>query len=617
MMKRLGINSATLGLMLVAVALLNILAALVYVRFDATGDDVFTLSEGSRKLLEKVSKGEDDIEVKFYFSKSLRAVPVPFKTHAVRVEELLSEYAQRSGGRIRLESYDPRPDTEEEEWARKYGVAGLQLPGGEQLYFGAVFLRGKKEIAVPYFDPRKEEFLEYEISQALARVLRRTDAKVGVMSALPLMGNPFGGEPPWAFVSELQRNFEVVPVQPTANTIDANLGVLLVVHPKSLPDSALYAIDQFVLRGGQVVAFVDPMSRTELGAAMQTRAAFEQGFQPTSDLGKLFQAWEIEYSSMTIVGDGKLATSVGIPGMGSNVLYPPFLSLQGDSFSQDSVITKDLKQMLYAEGGWIEKKKDGRFTFEPLLQSSSSSGSLFAMGGQMDPSAFIRQFKSDEKVRTLAALVRGKFRSAFAEGAPKDANAGQPHLAEAAEERNVLVVADVDLLADANSVRRFEFAGRVMSNPINDNVNFVVNAVELLAGGGELASIRSRGRLARPFTRLQDIESAAQQKWKSEEEGLSNNLRELQAKLSKLEGARIEGNRVVLSEAQSGEIQRFREEEVNVRKRLREVRKNLREDIERLGRKLIALNMLGVPSLVAGFGLFVFVRRARRARGRA
>lgn len=616
--KRTSTNTATLALIVVAVVLVNVLGALFYFRWDVTEGSLYTLSNGSVRILERMNEAKEDVEVKFYFSRSLKSVPVPFKMHAQRVEELLKEYTERSRGSLKLRVYDPKPDTEEEEWARKYGVAGLQLGDGDQLYFGAVFLRGKKEIPIPYFDPRKEEDLEYDVSQALSRVLRRTDPKVGVLSSFEVMGNPMQGGDSWAVVDELRKNYDVVSVANGATSIDEAISVLLVIHPKGLSDTVLYALDQFVLRGGQLLVFVDPMSRTDLQQAFQNQTAFQQGFQPSSDLMKLFGAWGVEYMPVRVVGDNRFATTVNLPNMGA-VPYPLFMSVPESGLSKDSKITKDLKQILVAEGGYIELKKDSPSQLEPLISTSDQSGTQFAMGGQIDPASLMRQFRSDGKTRVVAGFVRGMFASAFPDGPPqsdKPGEVGGQHLLRAPEERTVLLVADVDMLADHNSVQSFQFAGRRVHQPINDNLNFVANAVELLVGGGDLVSIRSRGNFARPFTKLQEIQANAQKEWKAQEEELSGKLRDLQGRLSKLEGARVEGNRVVLSQQQNDEIRGFREEEVRVRKKLREVRKNLREDIERLGRNLIALNMLLMPLLIAGVGILVFFLRSKRARRR-
>jgi ABC-type uncharacterized transport system involved in gliding motility auxiliary subunit len=595
-------------IVVIGLVAINVIASRFFLRFDVTGEKIFTLSDGTRRILEKL--GDDEISSKLFFSRSSKDVPVLFKTYATRVEEVLREYAGHSGGKLRVEVIDPRPDTDEEEWARKYGIQGVRVPSGEEIFFGVVFVRGAQESPVPYLDPRREEFLESDLSMALVNVTRTGKARIGVVSGIPGFfsgaSSPMEQGSSWVVLQELRRLFEVEEITSEASTIDPALKLVLVVHPKDLNEKTEYAIDQFVVGGGRLVVLVDPMSRTDL---MNAGPNMGQLPRVSSDLPRLFAAWGVDYSPQEMVGDLAQQTQINAGGMG--LAYPYFISLGKDSFGKDSVISGSLGQMMFAEGGFLKLKDGSSSSFTPLIETSESAGTVSAsMAAFTQPQDMVRQFKPKGGKLTLAALYRGKFKSAFT-AAPAGASG---YKAEAESENSVVVVADVDFLADHNSVEKMQFINQVMIRPRNDNMALVLNAVDVLSGSEDLVSIRSRGKIHRPFTRVAALQEQAQKKWQKEEEELSARLQELQTKLNELQKQRSEGSRFGLSPEQQREIAAFRSEEQMLRKRRREVRRNLREDIEALGNRLVFANMVVVPLAVAGFGVGVFVQRSRRRR---
>ena len=631
-MKKLTTTGSGLLMLAIAIVAINVIASRTSFRFDVTGEKVFSLSSGTKSILEKLP---GEVNAKLYFSRSMKELPVPIKTYATRVEEVLGEYAAKSGGKIKLEVLDPKPDTDEEEWAQKYGITGVRLPRGDAMYFGVVFLIGAKEIVVPYLDPRREEFLEYDLSEALVRAFRKDTPTVAVMSSLPVMGGGpammQGGEgagEPWIFVNELKRNFTVKEASETATQIDDDVKVLLLIHPKALSDATLYAIDQFVLSGGRLIVAVDPMSRIDLqsgGAA--ARAA---GQMPTiaSDLDKLFKAWGLEYDKGSVVGDATMATQINANGVVSN--YPLFLTVPEKAFQTTSPVTANLKQMMLGEAGGLSLKDGTKdVSFEPLIKTGPDSGLVNAqMVGFMMPQDLAKEVKFDGKERILAGILKGKFKTAFPGGKPAAASkpgekpeeapsALKPHVAASAEDSAVIVIADTDFIADQNAAEKFRFGAQVMVRARNDNLNFIANAADFLGGSQDLISIRSHGRIARPFTRIQEIQVGAEKRWQAEEETLTKQLNDLQKKLNELQQQRTDGNRLALTAEQQAEIDRFRSEEKDVKTRRREVRKNLREDIEHLGNRLTALNLLILPLASTAFGASVSVRRGRKAKKRA
>lgn len=607
-----SITNTTGGLvvLVVAVICLNIIATKLYFRADVTADKVYSLSDGTKRILGKL---DHEVTARLYFSRSLKELPPVVKAYATRVEEVLNEYRSRSGGKLTVEVVDPKPDTDDEEWAQKYGINGVRLPKGDSMYFGVVLLSGSKEIAIPYLDPRREEFLEYDLSEALVSTMKKDQAKIGVMSPLPVMGSSTpGGQPeePWVLAEDLKRNFDVQAVPPATKEIPKDLKALIIIHPKNFTDETLYAIDQYLMNGGRLIVAVDPMSRVDLATSGAQARMMGQMPQVASSLEKLFAAWDLEYDPANIVGDAGLATQINAGGQ--VVAYPFFITLGAEQLSKTSVITGNLRQLMYAEGGAFSQKKDSKYAFEPLIKTTKDTGTASAqLAGFMMPADLAREMKVEEKERVLAALVRGKFKSAFEAG---KAPATDKHKSECDQETMVVVVGDTDFLSDQNAVDKFRFGSQTMVRVRNDNLNFLFNAADVLGGSEDLIAIRSRGRIARPFTKVAELQKGAQVKWQAEEEKLTAELTDLQKKLNDLQSQRTDNNRFTLSSQQQDEIAKFRDEERKIRSRRREVRKNLREDIEALGRRLIAANLLVVPLATSAFGLGVFVKRSRRNR---
>ena len=612
-MKNMSQNTARILMLVAAVVAIAIITSRFYFRIDVTEDKAYTLSEGSFAIAKKL---EDQVTAKLYFTKSLKDMPVMIKQYGTRIEEVLREYAAASEGKLSVEVIDPRPDTDEEEWALKYGIQGVQTQSGDNLFLGVVFLSGEKEIPIPYLDPRKEEFLEYDLSEAMVKLSSRTKPKLAVLSSLSLMGGgapqmpgmPPQGQDEWAIIASLKNTFEVTTMEPTAEAVPEGTTMLFVVHPKDLTDKTLYAIDQFVMKGGRLVVAVDPFSRTDL-ATSQGRG---MGQMPnaSSDLDKLFKAWDITYTKGEVVGDPNRGTPISVGGQ--RIIYPLFMTMEPDDLAPDNKITSQLRQILFAEGGSIGLKKDSKIKMESLLKTSPEAGKTQAMMLSFQrPADVAASFKTGDKEVHLAATYNGTFNTAFPtppEGATGD------HVKTTAKPGLIAVFADVDFLHDSNSVNKMRFGNQVIMSPRNDNINLVLNTIEFMGGNQDLISIRSSGQIARPFTTVLEIQKHAQIRWQAEEEKLSQELQTLQAKLAQLQNERTDGNRLNLSPEQQAEIQKFREDERRIRKRRREVRKNLREDIESLGHRLIAANLLITPGLVAGFGLVVFKRRSRRER---
>ncbi len=628
-MKRSQWSYSTLSIALLVVCLVavNVIFSFIPLRIDVTDDKLYTISEGTETILSDL---EDTVTIKYYFSKNYAELPPQFKAYAQRIEELLREYAHLADGAVKLETFDPEPDSEEEEWAQKYGISQVRLPNGESFYLGMTALLLDQEVSIPFFDLRREKFLEYDISQAILSLNTTKSPKIGILTALnlrggrPQMGRPQQPAGEWAMYSELKKNFDVEMLQPNIEEVPEAITLLVLMHPKRLSERTQYALDQYVLRGGRLIVLVDPNSNHEA----RTAPGPQMGRPPDakSDLPKLLKNWGVEFDAGKLVGDFRYATQINA-GRGEIVRYPVWMSLSSEALDAEHPITSQLETLLFADAGHLKKVKDSSVEFTPIIQTSPDSGTIDAMMVQFSqPAQITRDLKPDQESKVLAALVRDQFKTAFPEGRPpkppkKEGDQSQEaadlplknaHLSQAEEPQTILVVADVDFVSDTFSVQKLDFLGQVVLQPLNDNLNFIFNAIETLSGNDALMSVRSRGRFSRPFTRVLALENQAQLRFQKEEATLQQSLQEVQAKLKNLQEKKDPQKKRLLTKEQQNEIRKFRAEELQTRKRLRLVRKSLRQDIETLGNRLLALNILLIPAIVGIVGIVSYRSRSRK-----
>ena len=629
-MKEVSLSSTwgSVFLLLICLVAVNLMAHFSPLRYDLTEERLYTISEGSRKILAGLT---DPVRINFYYSRNNSELPPNFKIYAQRVQELLEEYVALSKGMVVLKILDPKPDTDEEEWAQKYGIKPITLPSGNTVYFGAVISMLDQEMLLPYFDQRRENFLEYDISQAIQKVGSTSTSKVGLLSVLNLQGgrSMIPGQPPaqkWVFLSELEKSVTVENLALTIEEIPNDINLLIVLHPRSFSPRLRYAVDQYVLRGGRLVVLLDPNARIDM-----TSPANQFGQQPqlSSDLPELLKQWGVDYDVAKVVGDRLHATQVNT---GQGVMsFPMWMTFRSDSLDQEHPITAQLENLLFVEAGSLKKAADSKTEFTPLLSLSAKSGLIDTFQLRFAaPDQLSRDMKVDGEAKAVMAITTGIFSSAFPNGQPLKENknpeasaAGEeseketplkhPHLLEAAELNSILLFSDVDFLSDQFSVQKLNFLGQTIIQPRNDNLNLMLNAAEHLSGNEALMSIRSRGRFSRPFNRLLAMQRQAQLRHQTEEKLLLSQLEEVQQRLnSLLESAGEQGqSEVILPPEVQVEIEKFREEERQARRKLREVRKILRQDIERLGQGLLLLNMLLVPLIVGIIGLIVYRLRTR------
>ena len=625
---KLRTKLAAIALLFVALVLINYLASKLPVRLDATAEKIYTLSPGTRAILAKV---EEPLTIDLYFSKSIAGQEIQYKNYAERVQEMLRQYVRASHGKITLNVVDPKPDTPAEEKATAAGIEAQTIPGGgEQFYFGLAAVEADQQKTLPALDPMREQFLEYDISELIYSMQLTDKKKLGLITSLPLQGNPQAammGQPPQdgQFVlSEWQESFQVVPVEAGATQLPASLDALAIIHPEDLSPKLQFAIDQFLLSGKPVFLAVDPSSQYFRRQGGQS--AMFGGTPPnvSSDLPILLNGWGIAYDPQKVVGDLENAEPVQMPN-GSVARYPVWLGLQQGSFNSTAPATAQLTSALFVESGSVSLKPGSNLSFLPLVQTSEKSGELPAQSLQFaQPEDVIRQISPSGK-KTIAALISGTFKSAFPDGAPKDAEPdkkaekGQSKpeekqsasLKQSAGTSTLIVVADTDWLFDDNSVRKFNYMGQTAAQPINDNLAFAANSIDFLSGSQDLISIRGKGNSIHRFTVVREMEAKAAEKYKQELDALEAHLSEIESKLTELQGKKGDGSKLVASPEATKAIEDFQKQEAVVRGERRQIRLKLREGIDALENRLLWINLLAAPLLVCGFG-FWFSRARKR-----
>ncbi|MDF7801448.1 GldG family protein [Pontiellaceae bacterium B1224] len=568
-------------------------------RVDVTEDKLYTLSDGTKQLLGNLDR---DVTLKFYFSKSNDRLPVPTKNFAARVRDLLKEYESRSDGYLVVEEFDPKPDSDEEEWAQRYGLQAQSLDMfgmGGGLYFGIVAVSGNREAAIPVLAQHAEPRLEYLLTRMISEVSTEKTSKVGIMSALPVNGaaamNPYmmqqSGARKWAVVSEIERQYDVESIEMTATNIAEDIDTLVVIHPADISEDTLYAIDQFVLRGGHLLAFTDPMSLAAQESANPQQ--MQMGMPPpqdASDLNQLTSAWGIEMTEGQLAAD-EAAASLLSTGNGQAQRNATWLSLRTPNIDRDDVATGSLNDLMLPFAGVFEGSVSNGLEMTELLFTADdgfTASTMAARSGRVEiPAA--------KKRIPLAVRITGTFKTAF-----PDREGG---LQESKEPGVVVLVADADMVADRFATQSVNLLGQTIVQPLNDNLTFAVNMVEQLCGSEALIGLRSRNAFDRPFDRVIELEKEASFKWQAEEERLNARLQATQAKLAQLQQTNDDGPQQFLSPEQEAEIKKFREEVFQTQQSLKEVRKSLRRDIEMLGVRLKAMNIVAIPILVALFGL--------------
>ena len=626
------------------------ISTLTGVRIDLTQDKLFTLSEGTKNILKSMNK---PATLTLYYSRELGEAAPPLGLHATRVRDILKEFAAESAGNLTILEKEPEPFSETEDIVVKAGLQGLPLDeSGDKVYFGLIGEQGDAKGVIPMFQLERDRFLEYDLARMVAKLQNPDPARIGIWTSAPMFGDVTArmrGMPsqPWAIVSNMQQNFAVRQIV-LPEQLGEDVDLLVLAHAADLKDEELYAIDQYLMRGGKAMIFVDPYSEGA-GSRRMTMGAI-----PTaSDLEKLLGTWGVEITAGKIAGDRSLARLVNA-GSERQLIPAPYitwLQLGTSNISRTDLVTSNLNRLNLASAGSINLMEGAQLKGEPLFWTTLESQLVdvkHVSGQRPDIQGMVERFEPSGKQKILAMRLSGAVKSAFPDGPPQSKESGnqvaqegdkpkdsdevsevakgeakpkrKPHVAESQVPLNLILVADSDLLSDAFWVQAREFFGRRFSVPVANNGDFVLNAVENLSGASDLIGLRSRGTARRPFTKVEAMAKAAQQQFQAEEQRLMRQLEETEKKILGLQGGPVgsaKGDAVEqrkLTPEQEAEIKKFTEEMLATRRALRQVRHNLKKDIEGLRNKLSFLNIALVPILVtvAAGGLGAARMRRRR-----
>ena len=591
-------------------------------RLDLTQNRLYTLSPGTQEVLGEL---KEPVNLYFYFSRDTAAKHAPLiMPYASRVREFLEEIAARSGGKILLRVIDPQPFTEDEDHAAEAGLRSIPVgAGSESIYFGLAGTNSTDgRAALPSFQPDREEFLEYDVAKLIHELAAPKKPLIGLLSSLPMQGqfNPMTGQmgDQWPILSQIEQLFTVRTLTTDVDHIDKDVDVLMVVHPKQLPPKTLYAIDQFVMRGGRMLLFVDPDSGADTSGQDPSNPFAGAMSNHSSNLQPLLSAWGIDYDPTKVVGDLTLGLNVRSSMQAQPTRHIGILGLRRDDMDPKDIVTSSLDVINVATAGFLSARPGTKATIEPLLRSSASAAPIPAQrfNALSDPSSLRDGFKSTGTRYALAVRLTGPLPSAFPQGAPPDqkpaAGPPAPHLSQSAVPANIVVVADTDILMDYMWVQTHEVMGQRVAQAFANNGDFVANVLDNLSGSSALISIRGRATFARPFERVEALQRRADDRLRSKALELQSELQQTEAKLTELQAKRNDQSSLMLTPEQEQELKRFTSEKARVRKELRETQRGLDVDIDRLGTWVKVLNIAVAPLAVAVAGVIVLSLRRRR-----
>jgi ABC-type uncharacterized transport system involved in gliding motility auxiliary subunit len=588
-------------------------------RLDLTANHLYTTAPGTDRILKSL---KEPINLYFFYSEKPATQMPDIATYGVRVREFLEEIVARSGGKVRLHAVDPQPFSEDEDRASELGVRGKPLDAaGNQLYFG---LAGTNSTdghqAIEFFDPKKEEFLEYDVVKLIYQLASPKKPVVGWLSSLP-MTTGFDQQTgqmrePWAIYSQAQQLFDVRPVDAAAGKVDPDISVLVIAHPKNLTPAMQFAIDQYALRGGHVTMFVDPLADADQSGADPQNPMAAMSADKSSQPGPLLAAWGVQFNPKQVVADRGHALQVSTRQSESPVLHLGILGLNSTDFTPGDVITAGLSSVNVATAGNLEPVKGSKTKFEPLLISSADAALLpverFAM--LFDPNTLRDGFKPTGKRYVMGARVIGNVKTAFPAGPPAGVTLppGQSALKESAKPLNLVVFADTDMLTDYLWVHAQSVFGQRVEQVFANNGDLVLNALDNLAGSSDLISVRGRASFSRPFDRVEKLRHIADDQFRAKEQELEQQLRDTEEKLTTLQSRRNDKSAMILTPEQEKELDKFQDEKLRIRKELRAVRAGLDKDIKGLGNELKIVNIIVVPIVFAVLALLVGMWRRRQ-----
>ncbi len=599
-------------------------------RVDLTQDNLYTLSDGTLNILSEL---QEPLTLRLYYSEQVAQALPSLKSYAQRVQELLQEYERASGGMIKLKIIDPKPYTNHEHRADQYGLQSIPIEGEEDpLYLG---LAGTNQLdgveVIKFFQPEKEDTLEYDLTRLVYQLSDVERKNLGVLSSLPIDGEQYDplkgevesdeGNEPWPIMRQLRMMFDVSTLPADIRRIPSSIDVLMVVHPKDLNEATLYAIEQYVLGGGKLISFVDPFAEVDVPKKDPDNPMAAMTAVRSSNMPELFTAWGFERDSKDVVADRKAARKVDF-GSGEPIDYVLWLGLDESNLNKDQLITERLRRINMATAGHFRQLEGATTEFTPLISSSEEAMLVDKRVVQFrnDPVALLTKYQAGTVSYPLAVRVTGDVKSVFPDGAPDNRGVIQKmpdHLDVSKQPIDVIAVADVDMLDDRFWVQVQDFYGEDLAFNTSNNLDFIFNSVEELTGTEGLISVRSRSGFSRPFTLVDQIEREAERRYRAKERELERRLKETEQKIARMQVERTGSGEVILTAEQQKEINEARLLADRTELELREVKGNLRRDIDALETTVKFVNIGLVPILVAILAVITgWLRVRKRSKGR-
>jgi len=633
---RRAISIATLVLLAVFFVAVNLFSNISFrtSRIDLTENSLFTLSDGTRNMLLQL---EEPVTLRFFFSESLATDFPRIRTYAGRVRDVLEEMRSYSNGNLILEVIDPEPFSEQEDRAMSLGLKGAPTTEGEIIYFG---LAGTNLVdgieAIPFFTDEREEYLEYDIARVVQNLMRPEKPILGIVTNLPLdtgagglMAAMRGESQSFMLYNELLDRFTLEFLEQDFDRVPNSVSVLMVAHPKPLDAQTLYAIDQFMLRGGRALIFLDPHSEVSLTSGANGQPV--QGYTEASSLDGLMKSWGVDLDPTQVIGDRGNAQRVqaGFDARRQMSDYIVWLALGADDMNREDVVTANIDRLNLGTVGHLVPRADATTVFTPVMSSSADAMLLdleFVKTGPT-PDALLRQFEPTGEKYVVAARVAGPLVSSFPDGAPApEDNGGLPasvegpgaHLERSTADANIIIVADSEIFDDRFWVQTQSYLGERIAQPIADNATFILNAVDNLMGSNDLISLRAREKSDRPFLVVDALRREAEMNYLTQEEELQAKIAETESRLATLQTRAPAGAdpSEFLSETEAAEIRQFRAELGQSRAALREVQRNLRRGIDDLGARVRFINVALVPLLIGALALVLAFFRSKRRKAR-
>ncbi|MFN4183234.1 MAG: Gldg family protein [Hyphomonas sp.] len=596
-------------------------------RLDFTEGKLYTLSDATRVTLRDLA---EPVELTYVYSRRVGQDYPAIQAHAARVRELLAAYGAVSGGNVRIREIDPRPFSEAEDEALAAGVSAIPASGSDPLYFGII---GRNTIddlrLIPFLAPERETTLEYDLTRMIARLDNPEPPRVGIISSLPGM-KALGGESGYVVLQDIGRSFSVEQIPDDFRSLP-EMDVLLVAHPGTLTARQEWLIDQFILRQGRAIFVVDPAAKTALSGAMFSAT----DTLARSSLGRLGKAWGVELSPQA-VADAANALTVPVEsftGRIEEVAHPLFVGVPAETMSREDPITADLMRVVNfgAPGALIETSLPRGVRLAPLITTGPSPSYIepARAARDMGPNEVLQNYMTEASPLVIAGRLSGRLPSAFPDGAPPmdepadrseleaaraEAASVPPHINASEAPAEIVLIADADFLADDFYV--VPGSGMVVA----DNGALLLNAIDALAGRGELSRLRSRAASLRPMVRIDTMRDAAETQYFRQQSELESRLSTAQARLTELQSAAsgdgfFAGDpEAELTAAERAELAVLREDILTIRASLRDIERDYRRDIDALEATLKAINIWGGPLLVTLAGILVWRRQSRKRR---